>query len=78
MIMTDKKQADTQRYVITVIGILSLTSSKVILFYAGISALEKKSPAYISTAHIFVLLISHGTTFHFMALCSVLYVLIVD
>jgi hypothetical protein len=39
---TDKKWADMQRYVITVIGIPSLTTSKVILFYAGISVLQKK------------------------------------
>jgi bacteriorhodopsin len=39
---TDKKQVDTQWYLISVIGISSLTASKVILFYAGISALEKE------------------------------------
>jgi len=33
--------------IITVIGITSLTTNKVILFYGGISALEKDSPVYI-------------------------------
>jgi hypothetical protein len=42
VITANKKQADTQRYVITVIGIPFLTASKVILFYVGISALEKE------------------------------------
>jgi hypothetical protein len=35
-----------------VIGIPSLATSNVILFYVGISVLEKKSPFYIGTAHI--------------------------
>jgi hypothetical protein len=42
VITADKKQADTQRYVITVIGIPSLTTSKVILFCVGISEIAKK------------------------------------
>jgi hypothetical protein len=42
VITADNKQVDTQRYVITVTGIDSLTTSKVNMFYAGISALEKK------------------------------------
>jgi hypothetical protein len=42
MISADKKQVDTQQYVIMVIGIPSLTTSKVILFYMGNSLLEKK------------------------------------
>jgi hypothetical protein len=42
----DKKQMDKQWHVIMV------TTSKVILFYVGISELEKKSPFYIWTAHV--------------------------
>jgi len=42
VITTDKKQADVQWCVITVIGIPSLTTSRVILFYAGIFMLEKE------------------------------------
>jgi hypothetical protein len=41
VITTDTKQVDMQQYVITVIGIPSLTTSKVILFSAGISLHEK-------------------------------------
>jgi hypothetical protein len=42
VISTDKEQVDTWRYVIMTIGIPSLTTSKVILFYAGISVLENR------------------------------------
>jgi hypothetical protein len=41
MITTDKKQVDMQGYVIMAISISSLTTNKVILFYIGISLLEK-------------------------------------
>jgi hypothetical protein len=41
VITADKKQVDTQRQVITFIGIPSLNTCKVTSFYAGISALEK-------------------------------------
>jgi len=47
VITTDKKQGDTQYYVIMVLGIPSQTTSKVILFYAGLSMLQKKSLVYI-------------------------------
>jgi len=48
MITSDRKQLDMQQYIITIIGIPSLTTSKVILFYAGISVLDKrKSLVYI-------------------------------
>jgi len=52
VITADKKQVDTQWYVITIIGIPSLTTSKVIFFYAGISALEKECPVYIWIDHV--------------------------
>jgi hypothetical protein len=39
-----KKQVDTQGYVITVIGILSLSINEVILFYTGVFALQKETP----------------------------------
>jgi hypothetical protein len=42
-----KKQLETQRYVIMVMGIPSLPSSKVILFCTGMVALENRSPVYI-------------------------------
>jgi hypothetical protein len=49
-----RKLLNTPSYVITVIGISSLTTIKVILFYAGISALGKKAgifelPSYIES-----------------------------
>jgi len=47
VIITDKKQVDMHPYVITVIGIPSLTCRNTILFCVGISALEKESPVYI-------------------------------
>jgi hypothetical protein len=37
VITTDKRQVDMQPFVITIIGISSLTTSKMILFYIGIS-----------------------------------------
>jgi hypothetical protein len=43
---TNKKQVDTQGYVMTVISISFLITGKVTLFYAGICALEKRSPVY--------------------------------
>jgi hypothetical protein len=46
VITTDKKQVDVQRYVITVMGIPSLTTGKMIL-NTGISALMGKNPVYI-------------------------------
>jgi hypothetical protein len=50
---TDKKQVDLPWYVIMVIGIPSLTTSKVILFYMGISTLEKKKTSlYLNSPHI--------------------------
>jgi hypothetical protein len=52
VITADKKQVHTQRYVTTVTDSLSLTVSKVILFYAGISALEEGSPVYNCTDHM--------------------------
>jgi hypothetical protein len=42
VVVTDKKQVYVQRYFIMVIGFPSLNASKVILFHAGISALEKR------------------------------------
>jgi hypothetical protein len=50
MIITDKKQVDMQWYIITVIGNPSLHTSKLILFYLGISALETIGLVYIWTA----------------------------
>jgi len=47
VITTDKKQVDMQQYVLTVIYITSPIASRMILFYAGISALEKISLIYI-------------------------------
>jgi hypothetical protein len=43
VITADRRQVDTLRYVIAVTDIPSLTTNKVIMFYAGISALGKKS-----------------------------------
>jgi len=51
VITSDKKQPDTQRYFITVVCIPSLTTSKVISFYAGISAFEK-SPVLCLYSHV--------------------------
>jgi hypothetical protein len=64
VITADKKQVDSQRYDMAVIGIPSLTTSNVILFYAGISAREKKSPVYIWTGSNIYRLVAHrpGTT----------------
>jgi len=50
VITTDKKQVDMQQYVLTVIYITSPIASRMILFYAGISALEKISLIYIWTS----------------------------
>jgi general stress protein CsbA len=47
LITTGKKQEGMQQYVITVIDVASLTTGIVFSFYAGISALQKMSPAYI-------------------------------
>jgi hypothetical protein len=46
VITTDRKEADRRRYVVTVIGIPSLTTSKLIFLYVGISALDKNSGLY--------------------------------
>jgi hypothetical protein len=47
-----------QRSVVTVIGIPSMTTSKVILFYAGISALEKiRSGLYLNLSCLRISLI---------------------
>jgi len=48
MITTDKKHVDMQQHVVTVTGIPSLTISKVILFYVGISVLKKKNSSLYS------------------------------
>jgi hypothetical protein len=48
VITTDKKEVDKEEYVITVIGIPSLTTSKVIWFYREISELGKKSGLYLN------------------------------
>jgi hypothetical protein len=50
MVTADKKQVDT--YVITVTGIPYLTASKVIWFYAEISALEKKKSGLYSNLRV--------------------------
>jgi hypothetical protein len=47
VITADRRQIDKQRYVITVIRIPSITISNVILFYAGIPALEKEGPDFL-------------------------------
>jgi hypothetical protein len=47
VITTNKKQADTEQYVTTVLDILPLTIRKMILFYTETSTLEKSSPVYI-------------------------------
>jgi len=52
LITTDRKQVDTQWYVITVIGITSLITGKVILFYPGMYAIEKDIPVYIWTVPV--------------------------
>jgi hypothetical protein len=57
MITTNKKQVDMQWYVVMIIPIPSLTTTKVILLYAGISVLEKKSSAFIWTPLIMLLVI---------------------
>jgi hypothetical protein len=46
-ITTIKMQVDLQRYVVTAIGVRFVTISKIILFYAGISALDIRSTVYI-------------------------------
>jgi hypothetical protein len=54
MITSDKNQIYMKRYIITVIVIVTVTTSEVILFHAGISALEKEvrfifeNPVYFS------------------------------
>jgi hypothetical protein len=52
VITSDKKHIATQQYVIIVICIPFLTTNKVILFYMGSSALEKKVLVYISTLSV--------------------------
>jgi hypothetical protein len=51
LITTNKKPTDIQQYVVTVTGILSLTTSRVILFYVGISALSN-SGSYLNSSHV--------------------------
>jgi hypothetical protein len=49
----DKEQVDKQRYVVTLIGISSLTTSKVILFCVGMSELEEnKFGLYLNSSRI--------------------------
>jgi ABC-type arginine transport system permease subunit len=54
MIITEKKQVDTRQYITIVRGIPSLTTSKMILFYMGISVVEKKkSLVYFLSSFVF-------------------------
>jgi hypothetical protein len=54
VITTDKYQVYKQCYIVTVIGIRPLTSSKVFLFYAGMCMFEKSCPVSIWTADVFI------------------------
>jgi predicted solute-binding protein len=54
VISIDKKEVDTRRYVIMVMSVPSVTTSKVILFYVGISALQKERYSlYLNCSHTF-------------------------
>jgi hypothetical protein len=54
VITANKKQVDMLRYVITVIGIISLTTREMILFHMGVSAPGKrKSGLYLNYSRIF-------------------------
>jgi hypothetical protein len=50
---TDKKQVDTQWYVTTFVGIPFLTTTKVILFYAGVPALEKRARSMLEVPTLY-------------------------
>jgi len=62
---SDIKQVDTQWYVVTVVGISSLSTSKVVFISRGyLCYLEKKSPVCTWTAHVI------SSTF-FLAKCKI-------
>jgi hypothetical protein len=47
VITTDKREADMQRNVIKVTDIPSVSTGKRILFFTGLSGLEKERPIYV-------------------------------